>query len=67
MKIGDKFYINTLICEDTDLLDWYHDQDIKLLTANEISKEVNGVWVKECPFRIDLDEIISEKSSGEAS
>ena len=54
IKVGDKFTINRNSCEDMDVLDWYDGQ---VLIAEHVEEESNGVWVEDCDYRIDLNEI----------
>lgn len=61
LNVGDKFIIDTNVCEDSDLIEWYSKQTDKVLVAEHIERDVNGVRVKNCPYRIDLDEIIKIK------
>lgn len=56
MKAGDRFIIDPLVCEDEDVLEWYENQPEKVLTAEHVEPETNGVWAKGCPYRINLDE-----------
>jgi len=58
LQVGDTFIIDTCICEDVDVINWYTDQSNKVLVAEHIEEDVNGVWVKDCPYRIDLSEIV---------
>lgn len=57
LQKGDKFIIGSW-CKDVELLDWYSDRRSKVLVADKVEEEVNGVWVRGCDFRIDLDEIL---------
>lgn len=58
LKVGDKFKVNLHTCNDEDVLEWYQDLPSAVLTAKVVEYDVNGVWVEDCPFRIDLDEIV---------
>lgn len=56
IKVGDKFTILGS-CEDTDLMDWYEEQNSEILTINEIDYESGIVWTDECPYGIWVQEI----------
>lgn len=57
LKAGDKFIIDTNICQDVDVINWYLEQPDRVLIAKHVEEDVNGVWVEDCPYRIDLSEI----------
>ena len=57
LEVGDKFIINTFICHDEDILDWYSTLKSKVLVAKEVDLDTCGVWVDNCSYRIDLNEI----------
>ena len=57
LEVGDKFIINTFICSDNDVLDWYSTLKSKVLVAKEVDLDTYGVWVDNCNYRIDLNEI----------
>jgi len=56
-KIGDKFKIS-LYSGDGELLDWYADQENDVLIIDHIEFDTWGVWVKDCPYRIDLEDVL---------
>lgn len=56
LRKGSIFTISD-VCEDVELMEWYDDNDKRLLVADSVELDTNGVWVKDCPFRIDIDEI----------
>lgn len=64
LRTGDKIKINILLCQDEDVLNWYMDREDELVTVRHIEEEVNGVWVEDCDYRIDLDEIILVYGNG---
>ena len=65
IKVGDRFIIDTNICDDIELLEWYYEQEDKILVAKTIECDVNGIWVKSCDFRIDMNEIILKGDQNE--
>lgn len=58
IREGEKFRINEGMCNDLDLLEWYDKRENKVLVAQHVEEDTNGVWVKDCPYRIDFSEIM---------
>lgn len=56
LKKGTIFTISDY-CNDTELMEWYENKDKGLLVVDSIEVDTNGVWVKDCPFRIDIDDV----------
>jgi hypothetical protein len=51
LKKGDTIYIDTMACDDVDLVDWYAEQENKELTVTSV--EEGTVFVKKCPYGIE--------------
>ena len=56
--VGDTIKINTLICSDIDVLDWYEQKENKTLTVNHIDYVAGNVFVDNCEFGLNINEVI---------
>lgn len=56
-KVGDKIKILEKICPDIELLQWYDSLSNKNLIVNHIDLLSDGIWIDNCEYRIDLNEI----------
>lgn len=54
-KVGDKVKVG--YCEDDDLNDWTEENNIEILTLNEIDPVNWKAWADDCEFGLDMDEI----------
>lgn len=52
LNIGDKIVI--IHDEDSDLAKWYDNQDDKVLTITELEPQSELLWVKDCPYAINM-------------
>ena len=67
VKVGDKIVIDTLVCDDNDLINWlinkgYWENCLRfsdILTVDKLDeKESNVVWIKDCPYPIFLEDVM---------
>lgn len=57
ISVGDLIEIDTFLCRDTDLLDWYCERDEKHLKVNHIEYQSSMLYVDDCEYAIFIEEV----------
>lgn len=58
VRKGSKIIIDYNTCGDTDLTEWCYDHAHTMLTVSSVGYENGMCWAENCPYGIQLNEII---------
>ena len=57
IKVGDSIWINTLLCNDCDLVEWYFENQSRELKVNHIDYKSANLYVDGCEYGININEV----------